>query len=76
MKEAREFVNDTGVDAWQLRSATSHGAYRTAPQLSFERLAEIRNAVSIPLVLHGGRAYLTKISVARWKWRIEDQYLY
>ena len=32
---------------------TSHGLYRQAPDLDFERLEVIRRCVNIPLVMHG-----------------------
>ena len=52
--EARAFVEATGVDALAIAIGTAHGAYKTAPVLDFERLAEIRAAIKTPLVLHGG----------------------
>lgn len=54
VEEARKYLSDTGVDALAIAIGTAHGAYKTAPKLSFERLREIRNAVDVPLVLHGG----------------------
>lgn len=52
--EAMDYRNDTGVDALAIAIGTAHGAYKTAPKLSFERLREIREKVDTPLVLHGG----------------------
>ena len=52
--EARSFTDTTGVDALAIAIGTAHGAYKTAPVLDFERLAEIRAAIKTPLVLHGG----------------------
>ena len=54
VEEAKTYLADTGVDALAIAIGTAHGAYRTAPKLSFERLREIRSAVDAPLVLHGG----------------------
>lgn len=54
VEEAQKYLADTGVDALAIAIGTAHGAYRTAPRLSFERLREIRSAVDVPLVLHGG----------------------
>lgn len=54
VEEAKRYLADTGVDALAVAIGTAHGAYKTAPKLSFERLREIRNAVDVPLVLHGG----------------------
>ncbi len=52
--EARAFTEATGVDALAIAIGTAHGAYKTAPVLDFQRLAEIREAINTPLVLHGG----------------------
>lgn len=52
--EAMDFLEKTGVDALAIAIGTAHGAYKTKPQLDIERLKEIRSAVDVPLVLHGG----------------------
>lgn len=52
--QARQFVKETGVDALAVAIGNSHGRYKGPPQLDFERLTAIRDAVNIPLVLHGG----------------------
>ncbi len=52
--EARAFVRETGIDALAVAIGNVHGAYRGAPKLNFERLAAIRDAANLPLVLHGG----------------------
>lgn len=51
---AAEFVERTGVDALAVSIGNAHGMYPQQPSLDFERLAAIREAVSVPLVLHGG----------------------
>ena len=33
---------------------TAHGVYKQKPKLNIRRLEEIRKAVNVPLVLHGG----------------------
>lgn len=52
---AKEFVKRTSVDALAVAIGTSHGAYKFKGEakLDFERLKNIRENVSIPLVLHG-----------------------
>jgi len=50
---AKEFVEKTGIDSLAVAIGTAHGLYRSKPKLDFERLAEIRKVVDIPLVLHG-----------------------
>ena len=54
VEEAVDFYENTGVDALAIAIGTAHGAYKTAPKLDLERLAQIRQALPIPLVLHGG----------------------
>ncbi|WP_437889914.1 tagatose bisphosphate family class II aldolase [Phytobacter sp. V91] len=51
--QAFEFVKKTGIDSLAVAIGTAHGLYTATPKLDFERLAEIRQLVDIPLVLHG-----------------------
>lgn len=53
-KSAEEFVERTGVDSLAVAIGSAHGNYVAVPRLDMERLEEIRKAVSVPLVLHGG----------------------
>ena len=53
-KEAKDFVEATGVDALAVAIGTAHGAYKTKPRLDIDRLQEIRDTIDTPLVLHGG----------------------
>jgi len=52
--KAAEFVERTGVDALAVAIGNAHGIYAQMPELDFERLEAIRDAVGVPLVLHGG----------------------
>jgi len=52
--QAAEFARRTGVDALAVAIGNAHGIYEQRPVLDFERLRAIRDAVSVPLVLHGG----------------------
>ena len=52
-EKAREFVERTGVGSLAVAIGTAHGFYKGEPRLDFDRLAEIRKVVSVPLVLHG-----------------------
>lgn len=54
VEEAERFVAETGVDALAVAIGTVHGLYRFEPRLDFDRLRRLRQAVSVPLVLHGG----------------------
>ena len=51
---AKRFVEETGVDSLAVSIGTSHGLYKGTPVIDFERLHELREALNIPLVLHGG----------------------
>ncbi len=51
---AKKFVNETGVDSLAVSIGTSHGLYKGTPVIDFDRLHELREALSVPLVLHGG----------------------
>ncbi|MDY2777330.1 MAG: class II fructose-bisphosphate aldolase [Collinsella sp.] len=51
---AVRLVKETGVDSLAVSIGTAHGAYKGVPHINFERLAELNEALGIPLVLHGG----------------------
>lgn len=51
--EARSFIETTGADLLAVCIGNVHGTYRGEVRLDFERLAAIRAAVDVPLVLHG-----------------------
>ena len=51
---AGEFVEKTGVDCLAVAFGTTHGVYLTEPKLDLPRVAEIRDAAGVPLVMHGG----------------------
>lgn len=53
-QEAKEFVERTGVSSLAVAIGTAHGIYKGEPKIDLERLSEIREVVSVPLVLHGG----------------------
>ncbi|MHC5228540.1 class II fructose-bisphosphate aldolase [Enterococcus sp. LJL99] len=48
------FVEQTNIDSLAVSIGTAHGTYKGTPKLNFERLNEISEKVTIPLVLHGG----------------------
>lgn len=56
--DAVRFVQETGVDSLAIAIGTSHGLYPSDknPELRHDLLEEIKAAVGIPLVLHGGSA--------------------
>ena len=51
---AADFVQSTGIDCLAVAIGNAHGKYKGEPRLDFDRLAAIRSAAGIPLVLHGG----------------------
>lgn len=53
-KEVEKFISMTGVDALAVSIGTSHGVYESLPNLDIERLKELNEISSVPLVLHGG----------------------
>ena len=53
-EQAAQFVKDTGVDALACSFGTVHGIYLKAPKLDIDRVARIRQATGIPVVMHGG----------------------
>lgn len=74
--EAVRYVTETGCDYLAVAIGTAHGAYSGTPELQFELLKELREKVSVPLVLHGGsgsgdeniakacRLGITKVNIA------------
>lgn len=67
-EQARIFAKETGVDALAIAFGTTHGVYLTAPRLDLDRVARIRDAAGIPLVMHGGSG----VSEADFKKAIEN----
>lgn len=53
VKDAREFVAKTNIDALAVNIGQAHLHGRMQVRLNLERLSELRAAVSVPLVLHG-----------------------
>lgn len=51
--EAKRFVDETGIKSLAIAIGTAHGQYKGTPKLDFDRLAEIKKLVNIPIVLHG-----------------------
>lgn len=55
-EDAVRFVEETGVDSLAIAIGTRHGIYpaELKPELKLDLLQEIKAAVGVPLVLHGG----------------------
>ena len=52
-KQAKEYVERTGIDSLAVAIGTAHGLYKGEAKLDLDRLKEIRDIVDVPLVLHG-----------------------
>lgn len=52
--ECVKFVELTSVSTLAPAIGTAHGIYKGVPKIDFERINNIANRISIPLVLHGG----------------------
>lgn len=55
--EAAEFVAETGIDALAVSVGNVHLLTAFTAQIDLDRLREIRAAVDVPLVLHGGTGF-------------------
>ena len=51
---AERFCRESGVDSLAVSIGNAHGEYKETPHLNMKRLEEIKAAVEVPLVLHGG----------------------
>lgn len=52
-QEAKEFVEKTGVDSLAVAIGTAHGFYIGTPVLDKERVSQLKEATTAPLVMHG-----------------------
>ena len=54
--EAKQFIEDTGIDTFAVAIGTAHGIYPKdmKPELRIDILQDITKEVQVPLVLHGG----------------------
>jgi len=53
-EQAAAFTDATGVAALAVLVGSAHGRYTKPPKLDIGRIGDIRAAVKVPLVLHGG----------------------
>ena len=52
---AKQFVDDTGIDALACSFGTTHGIYLAEPKLDFDVVKQVRSQCEdIPVVMHGG----------------------
>ncbi len=63
VEEARHYVESADVDFLAVSIGTVYGRMKGEPKLDFERLAQINEALNLPLVIHGG----TGLSAAQFQ---------
>lgn len=55
LQQARDFVEQTGIDALACSFGTTHGIYLKQPKLDFDVVRRVRELTgNIPVVMHGG----------------------
>lgn len=52
--DSAERLANTGIDCIAVAIGNAHGFYEGTPELRFDLVEEIRQRISIPMVLHGG----------------------
>lgn len=52
--EAKDFVQQTGVDCLACSFGTVHGEYFSEPNIDFDLVKELSDAAGVPIVMHGG----------------------
>ncbi|MCC3273394.1 class II fructose-bisphosphate aldolase [Arthrobacter zhangbolii] len=62
--EAADFVLSTGVDALAVAVGSSHAMTSRSAQLDLELIRELKNALDVPLVLHGSSGVPDSMLVA------------
>jgi ketose-bisphosphate aldolase len=53
-KTALQFIKETNIDSLAVNIGNLHGVYKRPIKLDIQRLKEIKQLISLPLVLHGG----------------------
>jgi fructose-bisphosphate aldolase, class II len=59
-ENARDFVARTGVTALAASFGTVHGVYHREPSLNYQLIDDLRAAIGVPLVMHGGSGLSTE----------------
>ncbi|MBE5743553.1 MAG: class II fructose-bisphosphate aldolase [Clostridiales bacterium] len=66
--QAKEFSEQTGIDALAIAFGTSHGFYTAQPKLDFDVIKNCAKETGLPLVMHGGSG----VSAEGYKTAIEN----
>jgi fructose-bisphosphate aldolase class II len=53
-EEAIRFYEETGVDCIAIAVGTAHGMYAAEPNIRYDIIKKVSDAVPVPVVLHGG----------------------
>jgi fructose-bisphosphate aldolase class II len=53
-EEAIRFYEETGVDCLAIAVGTAHGMYKGEPNIRYDIIEKVANAIPVPVVLHGG----------------------
>lgn len=53
-EEAIRFYEETGVDCIAIAVGTAHGMYAAEPNIRYDIIKQVADAVPVPVVLHGG----------------------
>lgn len=54
LEESIRFVRESGIDAFAPAIGTAHGVYKGIPKINFDLVAQLKEAVPAPVVIHGG----------------------
>ncbi len=68
VEDAVKFVKETNVDALSISVGTAHGFFNQKPDIDFNLIKKIRDAVNIPLVIHGASG----LNIEQYKKAIES----
>lgn len=53
-EEAIRYYEETGVDCVAIAVGTAHGMYAAEPNIRFDIIKQVADAIPVPVVLHGG----------------------
>ena len=54
IEESIRYVKESGIDTFAPAIGTAHGLYKTAPNIQFDLVSELRRVLDTPIVVHGG----------------------
>ena len=54
LEESIRFVQESGIDAFAPAIGTAHGVYKGTPRINFDLVAQLKEAIPTPVVIHGG----------------------